>query len=87
MRFQLPPNPAMDSSVREELLDLIGAKEPGVANIMGHSYVKARRSSSLLKMLVIDIICSFLRKNCRGPSVALNIPHISLIEVGMTYYV
>ncbi|XP_043704889.1 potassium transporter 4-like [Telopea speciosissima] len=87
VRFQLPPNPGMDPSVREELLDLIQAKEAGVAYIMGHSYVKARRSSSFLKKLVIDIGYSFLRKNCRGPAVALNIPHISLIEVGMIYYV
>ena len=87
VRFQLPQNPGMDPSVREELIDLIQAKEAGVAYIMGHSYVKARRSSSFLKKLVIDIGYSFLRKNCRGPAVALNIPHISLIEVGMIYYV
>lgn len=87
VRFQLSPSPSMDPRVREELIDLIQAKEAGVAYIMGHSYVKARRSSSYLKKLVIDIGYSFLRKNCRGPSVALNIPHISLIEVGMIYYV
>ncbi|XP_059643614.1 potassium transporter 4 [Cornus florida] len=87
VRFQLSQSPGMDPSVREELLDLIRAKEAGVAYIIGHSYVKARRSSSFLKKLVIDIGYSFLRKNCRGPAVALNIPHISLIEVGMTYYV
>ncbi|KAK2968831.1 hypothetical protein RJ640_028224 [Escallonia rubra] len=87
VRFQLSAGLGMDSSVREELLDLIQAKEAGVAYIMGHSYVKARRSSSYLKKLVIDIGYSFLRKNCRGPAVALNIPHISLIEVGMIYYV
>ncbi|KAJ6973160.1 potassium transporter 4 [Populus alba] len=87
VRFQLPPNPGMDPSVREELMDLIQAKEAGVAYIMGHSYVKARRTSSFLKKLAIDIGYSFLRKNCRGPAVALNIPHISLIEVGMIYYV
>lgn len=87
VRFQLPQSPAMDAAVRDELLDLIEAKEAGVAYIMGHSYVKARRSSSFLKKLAIDIGYSFLRKNCRGPAVALNIPHISLIEVGMIYYV
>ncbi|CAA2992651.1 potassium transporter 4-like [Olea europaea subsp. europaea] len=87
VRFQLRQSPGMDPSVREELLDLIQAKEAGVAYIMGHSYVKARRSSSFLKKLVIDIGYSFLRKNCRGPAVALHIPHISLIEVGMIYYV
>jgi KUP system potassium uptake protein len=77
----------MDPAVREELMDLIQAKEAGAAYIMGHSYVKARRTSSFLKKLAIDIGYSFLRKNCRGPAVALNIPHISLIEVGMIYYV
>ncbi|CAN7113348.1 hypothetical protein BRARA_A03950 [Brassica rapa] len=77
----------MEGSVREELMDLIGAKEAGVAYVMGHSYVKARKSSSWLKKQTIDIGYSFLRKNCRGPAVALNIPHISLIEVGMVYYV
>ncbi|XP_030539497.1 potassium transporter 4 [Rhodamnia argentea] len=87
VRFQLPPNPGMDPAVRDELVDLFQAKDAGVAYIMGHSYVKARRSSSFLKKLVIDFGYSFLRKNCRGPSVALNIPHISLIEVGMIYYV
>ncbi|XP_022750421.1 potassium transporter 4-like isoform X2 [Durio zibethinus] len=87
VRFQVPTSAGVDISVREELMDLIQAKEAGVAYIMGHSYVKARRSSSFLKKLVIDIGYSFLRKNCRGPAVALNIPHINLIEVGMIYYV
>ncbi|KAJ9189795.1 hypothetical protein P3X46_001048 [Hevea brasiliensis] len=87
VRFMLPQNPSMDPSVREELMDLIQAKEAGVAYIMGHSYVKARRTSSFFKKVAIDIGYSFLRKNCRGPAVALNIPHISLIEVGMIYYV
>ncbi|KAF2322991.1 hypothetical protein GH714_032668 [Hevea brasiliensis] len=87
VRFKLPQNPSMDPSVRDELMDLLQAKEAGVAYIMGHSYVKARRTSTFLKKLAIDIGYSFLRKNCRGPAVALNIPHISLIEVGMIYYV
>ena len=77
----------MGPAVRDELLDLIQAKDAGVAYIMGHSYVKARRTSSFLKKLAIDIGYSFLRKNCRGPAIALNIPHISLIEVGMIYCV
>ncbi|KAJ1388818.1 Potassium transporter [Sesbania bispinosa] len=87
VRFQVPNNPGLDHAAREELSDLIQAKEAGVAYIMGHSYVKARKSSSFLKKLVIDMGYSFLRKNCRSPAVALNIPHISLIEVGMIYYV
>ncbi|CAN8269795.1 unnamed protein product [Cochlearia groenlandica] len=88
VRFRLTqPSRGMEASVREEIMDLIGAKEAGVAYVMGHSYVKSRKSSSWLKKITIDMGYSFLRKNCRGPAVALNIPHISLIEVGMIYYV
>lgn len=87
VRFQLPQNTGMDPSVKDELSDLIEAKEAGVAYIMGHSYVKAKRSSSFLKRLVIDVGYTFLRRNCRGSAVSLNIPHVSLIEVGMIYYV
>uniref|UniRef100_A0A1D1Z318 Potassium transporter n=1 Tax=Anthurium amnicola TaxID=1678845 RepID=A0A1D1Z318_9ARAE len=87
VRFELPDVPFMDAQVKEELLALVEAKHAGVAYVMGHSYIKARRNSSFIKKFVIDVAYSFLRKNCRGPSVALNIPHISLIEVGMIYYV
>lgn len=87
VRFQLQPNLSINDSVREELTDLINAKDAGVAYIMGHSYIKARPSSSFLKKMAINVGYSFLRKNCRGPAVALNIPHISLIEVGMIYYI
>jgi KUP system potassium uptake protein len=77
----------MGQQVKDELMALVEAKHAGVAYIMGHSYIKARRSSSFLKKFAIDVGYSFLRKNCRGPSVTLHIPHISLIEVGMIYYV
>lgn len=88
VRFELPPQALrIDPQVREELAALVEAKHAGVAYVMGHSYIKARKTSSFLKKFVINVAYSFLRKNCRGPGVALNIPHISLIEVGMIYYV
>ncbi|KAK9113308.1 hypothetical protein Syun_020105 [Stephania yunnanensis] len=87
VRFQVAESSGMDDRVRDELMELIEAKEAGVAYIMGHSRVKARRSSSLLKKVAIDVAYSFLRKSCRGPALALNIPHVSLVEVGMIYYV
>lgn len=87
VRFELPQSPQVDPQMREELIALLEAKEAGVAYVLGHSYIKARKNSSFIKKFVIDVAYSFLRKNCRGPSVALNIPHISLIEVGMIYYV
>lgn len=89
VRFELPEAATfeLDDQVKEELLALFEAKDAGVAYVMGHSYIKARKTSSFLKKFAIDVAFSFLRKNCRGPAVALNIPHISLIEVGMIYYV
>ncbi|NP_001288554.1 Probable potassium transporter 3 [Zea mays] len=89
IRFEIDDSTSesMDPAVKEELSALVEAKHAGVAYIMGHSYIKARKSSSIVKKLAIDVAYSFLRKNCRGPAVALNIPHISLIEVGMIYYV
>jgi KUP system potassium uptake protein len=87
VRFELPEDDDMGEQVKDELMALVEAKHAGVAYIMGHSYIKARRSSSFLKKFAIDVGYSFLRKNCRGPSVTLHIPHISLIEVGMIYYV
>jgi KUP system potassium uptake protein len=87
VRFEVPEDDDMGQQVKDELMALVEAKHAGVAYIMGHSYIKARRSSSFLKKFAIDVGYSFLRKNCRGPSVTLHIPHISLIEVGMIYYV
>uniref|UniRef100_A0A0E0JIX2 Potassium transporter n=1 Tax=Oryza punctata TaxID=4537 RepID=A0A0E0JIX2_ORYPU len=86
VRFEVA-NEHTDPRVKEELSALVEAKHAGVAYIMGHSYIKARKSSSLFKKFAINVAYAFLRKNCRGPGVAINIPHISLIEVGMIYYV
>ncbi|XP_042437593.1 potassium transporter 7-like isoform X4 [Zingiber officinale] len=87
VQFELHGLENTNSEVKEELEALLGAKQAGVAYIVGHSYVKAMKSSSFLKKIVIDYAYSFLRKNCRAPTAALNIPHTSLIEVGMIYYV
>lgn len=87
VRFEIPDSPDIDPSVRDELSELIEAKEAGVAYILGHSYVKAKKNSSLVKKLVIDVAYNFLRNNCRVPTVSLSIPHLSLIEVGMIYRV
>ncbi|KAJ6943572.1 potassium transporter 3 isoform X1 [Populus alba x Populus x berolinensis] len=75
-----------DSRVKEELLELLEAKDAGVAYVIGHSHIKAKWNATFWKRLLINVFLSFLRKNCRSPSVGLNIPHISLIEVGMNYY-
>lgn len=87
VRFQMPDTLNVDPGVRQELIELIEAQEAGIAYILGHSYVKAKKDSSLLKKFVIDVAYSFLRNNCRGPTAALGIPHLCLIEVGMVYRV
>ncbi|KAI4305304.1 hypothetical protein L6164_028677 [Bauhinia variegata] len=76
-----------DSLYKDESLQILRAKESGVAYILGHSYAKAKESSSILKKFAIDFVFAFLSKNCREPDVVLNIPHTSLLEVGMIYYV
>nr|DAD34629.1 TPA_asm: hypothetical protein HUJ06_005269 [Nelumbo nucifera] len=87
VRFVVPESPRMDPSTRDELRELMEAREAGMAFILGHSYMRAKRGSSLIKKLVINAGYDFLRRNCRGPTYALNIPHASTLEVGMMYYV
>ncbi|XP_021746067.1 potassium transporter 1-like [Chenopodium quinoa] len=72
---------------RDESIKILRARESGVAYIFSHSYAKAKKSSSIFKKFAINILYAFLSKNCRGPDVALNVPHTSLLEVGMVYYV
>ena len=75
----------VSEQVKEELEDLLEAREAGIAFILGHSHVQAKPGSSLLKKVAIDFVYSFLRRNCRGPEVALRVPPASLLEIGMVY--
>ncbi|XP_073021936.1 potassium transporter 6-like isoform X2 [Primulina eburnea] len=68
-----------------ELQELMEAREAGIAYIFGHSYAKAKRGSSLVKTMAINIGYRFLRRNCRGPREILSVPHASTLEVGMVY--
>lgn len=87
VRFELLNTKYKDVHVKEELLELVEAKHAEVAYVVGHSHIKAKWNSPFLKKFAVNMMYSFLRKNCRAPSVGLNIPHICLIEVGMTYHV
>ncbi|KAJ9135286.1 hypothetical protein P3X46_032489 [Hevea brasiliensis] len=87
VRFVVPESPQIDMEVQDELRELMEAREAGMAFIMGHSYVRAKRGSSWMKKVVIDYGYDFLRKNSRGPTYALSIPHASSLEVGMVYFV
>ncbi|XP_062012005.1 probable potassium transporter 13 [Rosa rugosa] len=71
----------------QEVNELKEAREAGVAYMMGNTHVVASDLSPFLKKFAIDIVYGFLRRNCRRPAIALQIPHTSLIEVGMLYQV
>lgn len=89
-KYQATDSPVDDREAsihNEEVMQILRAKESGITYIFGHCSVKAKKSSSILKKLVIDIVYAFLSQNCREPEVLLNVPHTSLLEVGMVYYV
>ncbi|QHO18533.1 Potassium transporter [Arachis hypogaea] len=76
-----------ENPLKNESMQILNAKESGVTYMLGHSYAKAKKSSSIVKKIAIDVVFAFLSKNCREPDVVLNIAHSSLLEVGMVYYV
>ncbi|GFY84476.1 potassium transporter 2 [Actinidia rufa] len=73
--------------LQEELQELLAAQQSGTAFILGNSHVKAKQGSSVLKRLAINFGYNFLRRNCRRPDVALEVPPVSLLEVGIVYVV
>ncbi|KAM0847143.1 hypothetical protein ACQ4PT_055195 [Festuca glaucescens] len=88
VRFVLPAStPRPNAGVQEELRELTDAREAGMAFILGHCYVKAKSGSSFFRRFVINFGYDFLRRNSRGPSYAVTVPHASTLEVGMIYYV
>ncbi|KAK9272315.1 hypothetical protein L1049_002686 [Liquidambar formosana] len=86
VRFVMPESPQIDIDAQEELQELMEAREAGMAFIMGHSYVRAKRGSSLIKKVVINFGYDFLRRNSRGPAYAFSIPHASTLEVASTMH-
>uniref|UniRef100_A0A1J3FLZ3 Potassium transporter n=1 Tax=Noccaea caerulescens TaxID=107243 RepID=A0A1J3FLZ3_NOCCA len=87
VRFVLPESARIDRSAEEELTELSEAREAGMAFIMGHSYVRAKSGSSVMKKIAINFGYDFLRRNSRGPCYGLSTPHASTLEVGMVYIV
>ncbi|GKU96944.1 hypothetical protein SLEP1_g10125 [Rubroshorea leprosula] len=87
VRFLVPESPQINLDGQVELQELMDAREAGMAFILGHSYMRAKKGSSLMKRVVINLGYDFLRRNSRGPCYALGIPHASTLEVGMVYHV
>ncbi|PSR96521.1 Potassium transporter like [Actinidia chinensis var. chinensis] len=86
VRFTLPPNSPLRLPVREELQELVDARESGTAYFLGQSHLSVRFGANFMKRFLI-MIYDVLDKNCREPPVALNIPHAALVEVGMVYVI
>ncbi|KAK6931080.1 Potassium transporter [Dillenia turbinata] len=87
VRFVVPDSPQIETSAREELRELMEAQDVGIAYILSHSYVRAKQGSSFFRRVVINFGYDFLRRNCRGPTYPLSVPHASTLEVGMIYHV
>ncbi|GAA0141353.1 transporter [Lithospermum erythrorhizon] len=87
VRFLIPESPKIDNDTREELQELMEAREAGIAYILGHSYLKAKQGSSFFKRSVLNFGYGFLRRNSRPPTHAFSVPHASTLEVGMVCYV
>ncbi|CAN1816800.1 Potassium transporter 6 [Linum perenne] len=87
VRFIVPKSPKIDEAARDELQELMEAREAGVAYILGHSHVRAKQGSSMVKKFVINYGYEFLRRNSRAPTYGLSVPHASTLEVGMVYNV
>ncbi|GLU21589.1 hypothetical protein SLE2022_377210 [Rubroshorea leprosula] len=74
-----------DPSLEYELSALREAMESGFTYLLGHGDVRAKKNSFFLKKLVINYFYAFLRRNCRAGTANLSVPHMNIIQVGMTY--
>ncbi|KAA8529552.1 hypothetical protein F0562_033649 [Nyssa sinensis] len=76
-----------DPSLEYELSALREAMESGFTYLLGHGDVRAKKNSWFLKKLVINYFYAFLRRNCRGGAGTMRVPHMNVLQVGMTYMV
>ncbi|CAL0331508.1 unnamed protein product [Lupinus luteus] len=76
-----------DPSLEYELSALREAMASGCTYLLGHGDVRAKKNSFFIKKLVINYFYAFLRKNCRGGTASMRVPHTNIIQVGMTYMV
>ncbi|XP_043726112.1 putative potassium transporter 12 isoform X2 [Telopea speciosissima] len=74
-------------SLEYELSALREAMDSGFTYLLGHGDVRARKDSWFLKKLVINYIYAFLRNNCRAGAANMRVPHMNIMQVGVTYMV
>ncbi|KAK3041773.1 hypothetical protein RJ639_000289 [Escallonia herrerae] len=76
-----------DPSLEYELSALREAIDSGFTYLLGHGDVRAKKNSWFVKKLVINYFYAFMRRNCRGGAATMSVPHMNIIQVGMTYMV
>ncbi|XP_057948905.1 putative potassium transporter 12 [Malania oleifera] len=76
-----------DPSFEYELSDLREAMDSGFTYLLAHGDVRAKKNSWFFKKLVINYFYAFLRRNCRAGTANMSVPHMNIMQVGMTYMV
>lgn len=77
-----------DPSLEYELSALREAMDlGGFTYLLAHGDVRAKKNSFFLKKLVINYFYAFLRRNCRAGAANYSVPHMNIMQVGMTYMV
>ncbi|XP_044492984.1 putative potassium transporter 12 isoform X2 [Mangifera indica] len=76
-----------DPTLEYELSALREAMESGFTYLLAHGDVRAKKNSFFLKKLVINYFYAFLRRNCRAGAANMSVPHMNILQVGMTYMV
>lgn len=76
-----------DPSLEYELSALREAMDSGFTYLLAHGDVRAKKQSWFIKKLVINYFYAFLRRNCRAGAANMSVPHMNIMQVGMTYMV
>ncbi|KAJ6721429.1 POTASSIUM TRANSPORTER 12-RELATED [Salix viminalis] len=76
-----------DPSLEYELSALREAMDSGFTYLLAHGDVRAKKNSVFFKKLVINYFYAFLRNNCRAGAANMSVPHMNILQVGMTYMV
>ncbi|KAL4282135.1 hypothetical protein GQ457_03G025820 [Hibiscus cannabinus] len=77
----------IDPSLEYELSALREAIDSGFTYFLAHGEVRAKKNSFFLKKLAINYMYAFLRRNCRAGAANMSVPHMNILQVGMTYMV
>lgn len=83
----IPSDEDLDPSLEYELCAIKEAVDSGFTYLLADGDVRARKNSWFIKKLIINYFYAFLLRNCRRGAAVLRVPHMNIIEVGMTYMV